>query len=411
MAGVPGTSAGTERVAPSLAVSSAVVSDSHDDAAADGRDSHGSAAPPGQADHDRGGQRGARERLKLSRRGWTVLLSAVLVVVFVLLGTLVRVPYVVLGPGPTFNTLGKVDGSRVVQVDGHKTYPAAGELRMVTVSFSDEVTLFGALGMWLSGRYALAPREAYFQQGETEKEFRKHSQKLFRRSQSNAELAALHQLGYPTNVFVDSVMPDTPAASQAKATFTAGEQIIAVNGTKVSSIRELQNALSGSKAGETVSITVLHEGAEKTMRVTLAQGPHSERSKGFIGIKLAERAAVPFDVDVTLDEVGGPSAGMMFSLAIVDRLTEGSLTGGRTIAGTGTIDPGGNVGRIGGISFKLVAAKEAGAEVFLVPAGNCATAAETAPDGLKLIKVGTLDDAVNALKDLKAGKPVPTCSN
>ena len=339
-----------------------------------------------------------------------MLLSGLLVVTFVLLGTFVRVPYVVLGPGPTFNTLGKVEGSRVVQVDGHKTYPAPGALRMVTVSFNDEVTLFGALGMWLSGRYALAPREAYFQQGETEKEFQKHSQQLFRRSQSNAELAALHQLGYPTNVFVDGVMPNTPAASEAKATFTAGEQIVAVNGTEVSSIRGLQNALSGSKAGETVSITVIHEGAEKTMKVTLAQSPHNERPKGFIGIKLAERAAVPFEVDITLEEVGGPSAGMMFSLAIVDRLTEGSLTGGRAIAGTGTIDPNGQIGRIGGISFKLVAAKEAGATAFLVPADNCAAAVKTAPEGLKLIKVDTLDDAVNALNDLSAGRPVPTCS-
>lgn len=340
-----------------------------------------------------------------------MLLSTVLVLAFVLLGTFVRVPYVVLGPGPTFNTLGKVHGSSVVQVDGHKTYPASGELRMVTVSFSDEVTLFGALGMWLSGRYALAPREAYFQQGESEKEFRKHSQQLFRRSQSNAELAALHQLGYPTNVFVDGVMPDTPAASEAKATFSAGEQIVAVNGTKVSSIQELHDALRGAKPNQTVSITVINEGAEQTRKVTLAQSPHSEQPKGYIGIKLAERAAVPFDVEISLEEVGGPSAGTMFALAIVDRLTEGSLTGGKSVAGTGTIDPNGRIGRIGGISFKLVAAKEAGADVFLVPAGNCAAAAETAPDGLKLVEVGTLDEAVNALEGLKAGKPVPTCSS
>src|SRR5699024_771591 len=138
--------------------------------------------------------RSMRERARLSRRGWTVLLSGVLVVVFVLLGTLVRVPYVVLGPGPTFDILGKVNDDPVVEVSGHETYETDGELRMVTVSFSDDVTLFGALGMWLSGRDALAPREAYFDKGESEEEFQEHSQQLFRRSQSDAVVAALRQL-------------------------------------------------------------------------------------------------------------------------------------------------------------------------------------------------------------------------
>lgn len=374
--------------------------------------------------------RGIRERARLGRRGWTVLLSGVLVLVFVLVGTFVRVPYVVLGPGPTFNTLGKVHGEPVVQVKGHKTYETEGELRMVTVSFSDDVTLFGALGMWLSGRHALAPREAYFEQGETEEEFQEQSQQQFQRSQSEAVVAALRKLGYPTKVVVDGVVPDTPAAAKPKDTFPAGERIAAVDGTEVSTAREVRQALKGSDPGDTVSVMLVDadadadaaagsdgsegsdeppDDAKRAVKVKLGKRPDSDDSDGFIGIKLKEQAAVPFDIDISLEEVGGPSAGMMFALAIIDELRDDSLTGGHALAGTGTIDSGGQVGQIGGIQFKLTAAREAGARSFLVPAGNCATAVETAPEGLKLIKVGTLDGAVDALARLDAGKSVPTC--
>lgn len=365
---------------------------------------------------------GSAGRAKLGRRGWTVLLSGVLVLVFVLVGTFVRVPYVVLGPGPTFNTLGKVHGEPVVRIKGHKTHETDGELRMVTVSFSDDVTLFGALGMWLSGRHALAPRETYFQQGETEQEFQEQSQQQFQRSQSQAVVAALRKLGYPTKVVVDGVVSDTPAADKPKGTFPAGDRIAALDGTEVSTAREVQQALKGNSPGDTVSVTLVDsdadessgsdeppEDAKRHVKVKLGKRPDSDGSDGFIGIKLKEQAAVPFDVDVSLEEVGGPSAGMMFALAIIDELRADSLTGGNAVAGTGTIDASGHVGRIGGISFKLTAAREAGAKAFLVPSGNCATAAETAPDGLKLIKVDTLDDAVDALQRLDAGKSVPTC--
>src|SRR5699024_8316688 len=149
--------------------------------------------------------------------------------------------------------------------------------------------------------------------------------------------------------------------------------------------------------------------AQRKVRVTLGEPPNSERSGGFIGIELKEQADVSFDVDISLEDVGGPSAGMMFALAVIDELQEESLTGGHAVAGTGTIDARGRVGEIGGISFKLTAASEAGAKSFLVPAGNCPAAVETAPDDLRLIKVDTLDDAVTALHRLDAGESVPTC--
>src|SRR5699024_5981585 len=232
---------------------------------------------------------------------------------FVLLGTLVRVPYVVLGPGPTFDILGKVNDDPVVEVSGHETYESDGELRMVTVSFSDDVTLFGTLGMWLSGRDALAPREAYFDKGESEEEFQEHSQQLFRRSQSDAVVAALRQLGYPTKVVVNGVVPDTPAADMPDDTYEEGERIVAVDGTSVDTAQGVRKALKGHGPGDTVSVTLgatadSHDSpessdeAQRKVRVTLGEPPNSERSGGFIGIELKEQADVYFDVDISLED-------------------------------------------------------------------------------------------------------------
>ena len=144
------------------------------------------------------------------------------------------------------------------------------------------------------------------------------------------------------------------------------------------------------------------------MSVTLGKAP-DDRQQGYMGIRGVDRADVPFKTTIHLQDVGGPSAGLIFSLAIVDRLTPDDLAGGQAIAGTGEIDVKGNVGPIGGISFKLVAAAEDGAKTFLVPADNCAEAKADPPAGLQLIKVENLSGAVQALEDRKAGKPVPGC--
>nr|WP_307832219.1 PDZ domain-containing protein [Prauserella cavernicola] len=346
-----------------------------------------------------------KSRKRLTRRGWTLVFSGVLVLVFVLLGAFVRVPYVALGPGPTYDTLGEVGGEEVVSISGQRTYPTDGELRMTTVSLNDEVTLFGALGLWISGRYAVAPREDYFRPGESDEEVRKQNVQQFQDSQSNAEVAALRRLGYPVKVIVQQVVSGSPADKVLEP----GDQIVQVDGTRVANEDEVLSALSDTKPGQTVSLTFKHEGQpERTESVTLAKHPDGE-PQGFVGMQPIDRADVPFDVDISLEDVGGPSAGLMFALAIVDRLTPENLVSGEHVAGTGEIDEKGRVGAIGGISFKLVAAKEAGATAFLVPEKNCAEASAAAPDGLKLLKVGDLDDAVTSLERLRAGESTPSC--
>jgi Lon-like protease len=344
--------------------------------------------------------------MRLTRRGWTVALSGVLVVVFGLTGAFVRVPYVAIGPGPTFDTLGDVNGAPVIQINGEQTYPTAGELRMTTVSLNDQITLFGALGLWASGRYALAPREEYFKPGESDQQVQQDNVKQFQDSQSNAEVAALRYLKFPIKVLVQEVVSGSPADH----VLTAGDRLLNVNGKQISQEDDVRAALADTHAGQTVSIT-FQQGTQpaRTSSMTLAPNPDPKQTQGFMGLQPIDRADVPFDVKVSLQDVGGPSAGLMFALAMVDRLTPGEMVAGEHVAGTGEIDEKGNVGAIGGISFKVVGAREAGATVFLTPAANCAEAAAADPAGLKLVKVTSLDSALTALEELKAGKPTPSC--
>ncbi|RCW42850.1 PDZ domain-containing protein [Halopolyspora algeriensis] len=341
----------------------------------------------------------------MSRRTWTLLTSVLLVVAFGLLGAFARVPYVALGPGPTYDTLAAEGGAPVVRINGEKTYPTSGHLNMTTVSVTDRLPLFSALGLWVSGRYALAPREAYFPPGKTEKQIERKNTKAFRHSQTAAETAALRHLGYPMKVVAAEIVEGSPA----DGVIAPGDRLIAADGEPVTDPPSLSAALKDTRPGDRVRIRFRHPGEPpRTATVRLAERPDG-KPQGFLGVSPVARPDVDFTIDISLDDVGGPSAGLMFSLAIVDKLTPGKLTGGRFVAGTGEINGQGRVGPIGGIGFKMVKAREAGATVFLTPAENCATAEPQAPEGLQLVKVGTLADATKALAAIRDGRRPPTC--
>ncbi|MFD1148058.1 YlbL family protein [Saccharothrix hoggarensis] len=342
-------------------------------------------------------------RRGLTRRTWTLVVSLVVVLALGLLGGFARVPYVALGPGPTYDTLGQVDGGDVVAVDGQETFPTGGKLTMTTVSLTDDVSLFGALGLWISGRYALAPREEFFRPGESEQEVRDQNVKAFQDSQTSAEVAALRYLDYPMKVVAAEINKDSAAATVLEP----DDRLLEVNGRQIASADDVRGALEQTKPGDQVSLTYQRGSDRKTSTVTL--GRTEGRETGFLGVLPLDRADVPFDIKISLSDVGGPSAGLLFALSIVDKLTPGELNGGKSVAGTGEINDRGEVGRIGGIGFKMVAAQEGGATVFLVPAGNCDEAKQHAPEGMRLVKVETLDDAVQSLESLGKGGDAPSC--
>lgn len=338
----------------------------------------------------------------MRRRGVTVLLGA-LITALLSVGVLAApIPYVVLGPGPTVDTLGKEDGKEVIQVDGTQTSSSSGQLRLTTVGVQPDVKLLAAIAGWFSDEEAVVPRELIYPPNQTEQQVEERNAEDFKASQSSAETAALRKLGYPVQVTIKNVTAGGPSDGVLKA----GDVITKVDGQAVTSAPKLTELVRSKPAGTALDIEYTRGGKSATTKITTRA---AEDEPPRIGVEIEPKQPHPFELKIDLGEIGGPSAGLMFALGIIDKIEPDDLTGGKIIAGTGTIDDEGNVGPIGGIAQKLVGAKDAGAVYFLTPADNCAEAKSNARPGLPLIKVGTLDEALTALETLRGGGQPPLC--
>ena len=332
----------------------------------------------------------------------TLTAAALLAAVLGVLGVSLPVPLVALGPGPTYDTLGDVDGSAVVSVDGLPTFPTSGQLNMTTVAVSDRLTFVDVLQAWAADSRQVVPRSQLFAPGKTDDQVREENTQQFATSESNAELAAMAQLAIPTRVVVGAVVPGSAAAGALQV----GDELVAVSGRAVGTPAAVADALVGTTPGQNVTVTYRRGGRERSADLALGASP--DRTQGLLGVRPAVEPRSG-DIRISLGDIGGPSAGLMFALAVVDKLSPGELTGGRFVAGTGAIDAAGDVAPIGGIPFKMQAARDAGATVFLVPDDNCAEALATAPGGLQLVRVSALGDAVRQLEALGAGRPAAAC--
>ena len=312
------------------------------------------------------------------------------------------VRYVILGPGPTFDTLGQYAGKQVIQITGTKTSTSAGQLRMVTVNVTDDIDLLSAIKAWFDPQEKVVPRELIYPPDETSEQVEQENKEAFEESQSSAETAALRELGYPVKVTVKEVAADGASAGK----LTVGDVITAVDGQPVTSTEKLQELVRAKPVGTELPVTRQRGDATETVRITTKAG---DGGTPRIGVSAENKQPHPFEITYHLENVGGPSAGLMFALGTIDALNTDDLTGGKVIAGTGTIDDEGEVGIIGGIAQKLVGARDDKAEFFLTPAGNCDEAKANAVDGLTLVKVATLDGALDALEEIRAGRPTPTC--
>jgi PDZ domain-containing protein len=350
-------------------------------------------------------------RIAMSRRTATLAMLAAAVVVLTAIAALLPVPYVVEAPGPTENTLGSIDGTPLIKIEGRKTYPASGHLNLVTVSLSggpgSHLDLLTALRGWIDPRYAVVPVESVFPPDTTADEIRKQNVEEMQLSQQDATVAALHHLGIPVTqkVVVRAVVKGAPADGKLKP----ADVIVEVDGERTTSADQVRKLIQAHKPGDTVTITVDRGG--RTLVETIKATEQDGRT--VVGFYPDIAYTFPFTVEIDPGNIGGPSAGLMFALGVIDKLTPGNLSGGQFIAGTGTIDVDGNVGAIGGIPQKMIGARGEGATWFLTPAKNCAEAASTVPDGLRLVKVSTLDDALSALKTISSGKDLgslPSCT-
>ena len=339
----------------------------------------------------------------MSRRALTLLLSTLLAAVLVVLALVTQVPYVALGPGPTFNTLGDEAGAPVIDIQGHPVYPDTGHLDLTTVGVQVRLTLARALFGWVQRDEAIVPRELVIPSGQTDEQADAENTRQMVLSQDSATTAALTQLAIPVTVEAAAITEGSPAQGELQA----GDVLTTVDGAPVTGPTQLRTLIGEHAIGEQVRVGYTRGGTPgQVVLKTASSGETPPRP--VIGVETDVK--YPFSVTIGLKDVGGPSAGLMFALGIVDKLEPGSLTDGRYVAGTGEISPDGQVSPIGGIQQKVVAARAKGAELFLVPAANCADALANAPAGLRLAKVTSLSDALQALQTVRDGGTPTPCS-
>ncbi|MCX4964686.1 PDZ domain-containing protein [Streptomyces sp. NBC_00654] len=366
----------------------------------------------------------------MPRRTATMLASTLVLIALLCAGVLIKVPYSEMSPGPTVNTLGDARGEPVLHISGRKTYPTSGHLNMTTVRVTGaeyNMNIAEAVYGWLAHDSVIVPHDTLYPDGKTEEQSTQENAEEFSQSQESAKVAALEELGVPVSsrVVVSTVVKDSPAQGKLHA----GDVIKAVDGTAVKEPGDVAELVTEHKPGQDVTFTVVPakeaaaaekagrepEGSEK-VTITTEKAPAvknaPEENRAIVGIRAGLDHTFPFEIDIKLADVGGPSAGLMFSLGIIDKLTPDKLTGGKFIAGTGTIDDAGKVGPIGGINMKLVGARDAGARYFLTPDDNCAAAASDTPSGLTLVRVKTLSDAKKSMEMIRDGKTaaLPSCS-
>jgi PDZ domain-containing protein len=343
-----------------------------------------------------------RRRSRRERAGWIAVgIALVIGLVFALLPS----PYVIQAPGPVYDTLGTAehDGEEIplIEVPDEETFPTDGSLDLLTVSVIGRPgatpSWLDVIGAWFDRTRSAIPVEEIFPPGISQEDRDAQNSAAMVDSQQDAIAAALVELGYdfPREVTIAGILEDGPAAGVLQD----GDVVERVDGEAVHSIDELRAAIAEHGAQSPATVDVRRGGEPLVVEVT----PVERNGVTVLGVGVRMHYEFPVDVQIRLDDVGGPSAGMMFALGIIDVLTPEAMTGGESIAGTGTIDSAGGVGAIGGIRQKLWGADRAGADWFLAPQSNCGEVVGNVPDGLRVFAVTTLDEARDIVEAVGEG--------
>jgi PDZ domain-containing protein len=345
-----------------------------------------------------------------SQRGTAVVICGFALIVCASVMGLVHAPYAILSPGPATNTLGDMAGQKLIQVTGHPTYPATGGLYFTTVQLyggpGTHVGLFTELQGWLNPHDSVIPEEEEFPKGQTSQQIEQQDAQDMTTSQQDAATAALRELGItvPEVITIEELTASAPSAKVLRK----GDVITSIDGTTLTSNDQLHKVILSHKAGDVLTIGIKRAGQAMTVKAPT----FASDGRTVLGITPGITYTMPFTVKIDTHDVGGPSAGTMFALGVYDALTPGSLTGGKRIAGTGTIDPEtGDVGEIGGIAQKMVGAKDAGAQWFLAPVSNCPDVRGHIPSGMHVVKISTLHQARLDVQAIASGNTasLPGC--
>ena len=364
---------------------------------------------------------------RASRRSVTLAVSLLVTALLAAVLLVLPTPYAIRAPGPTEDTLGlqgadvqagsgetssgggSATALPVVEIDGARTYDVTGELRLTTVSVyggpGGDVLLGDVLWGWGSRERSVQPVEAIFPEQTTREQQQEVGQAQMASSESAATVAALTELGYevPATLTVADVAP----GSGAEGVVEPGDVVRSVDGQEVTTHQDLLARLGEVTPGSDVVLGVERDGEPRELTVTTAEGD----GRAALGIYLDPQYDYPVDVTIRPGDIGGPSAGTMFALAIITKMTPEDELDGAHVAGTGTMSVDGRVGPIGGIQQKLFGARDDGADWFLAPADNCDEVVGHVPDGLRVVEVATLDDARAAIEAIGAGDgaALPTC--
>ncbi len=332
---------------------------------------------------------------------------------FLLLAGLMVIPapYVVKSPGPTKNTLGSANSQDLITISGAPTYDTSGELLITTVGVAGgpgyPVNFAQVIRGWVDSSSAVYPVETVYPRDVSQEQIDSQNKALMVSSQENATYAALRELGYtiPTTVKVEEVLEESPA----RGVIQEDDVLTTLNGSAITGYDDLVDRLNQITPGTDVSLGYRRDSQDQEMTFTTI--PNADGTGSRLAIALDLEFEFPIDVSIEIDRIGGPSAGTMFALGILDKLTEEDEANGHIIAGTGTMNTRGEVGAIGGIQQKLHGAVRDGAGYFLAPESNCDEVVGNVPDGLQVVAVSTLEEAWTAVKAIGAGSAadLPAC--
>jgi PDZ domain-containing protein len=326
---------------------------------------------------------------------WPVYLASFLLFAGVLSVVLwnVELPYLAWSAGPVS------DAADAIAIEGADVFAPEGELLMLTV-ISQDVNVFEAIIAGFDPTIDLLRKDRVRPPDETDEEYRERVLAQMDDSQNRAITVALASLGFemvPNDVIVIEIIAELPA----DGVLEPGDSINMVNGVEIVRASDVPEALDGLAPEENVALGITRDGSEMQVSLELA-ARDDDPDAPIMGIVVRELTEPPFPVGIEAGNVGGPSAGMMHALAIVDTLTPGELTKGNVIAGTGTIEYDGTIGSIGGVRQKVTGAEAAGASVILVPQGNYEEALTAERDSIEIVPIATLEEAIAYLENLEA---------
>jgi PDZ domain-containing protein len=336
----------------------------------------------------------------LVRQRVTAVVAVLALIVLVFALNFYKLTVVALSPGPMEDVLTHL------KVEGSPVYDSEGKLYLTSVGIDDNVRFYEALLDMANRDVELLPREDLYPEEQDSDEIDRENAVLMDTSKETATVVALREVGYeiePTGVQVTQVVDGTPADGKLRA----GDRILEIDGRAVASTDEVREAITSHEPGERVAFRFERDDATKKVAMTVAEVQGQPR----VGIALRDLFGdLPIKVTIeTENNIGGPSAGLMFTLSIIDKLTREDLTAGRRLAGTGAIAPNGDVDPVGGVAEKLIAVRRQGVSTFFIPAANCDGVRGRVPDGLRLVKVAKIGDALRFLRDPEFAATAPGC--